>query len=284
MRLERGHPPVRCPGAPSRPAGWPRGGRPAAASRPRTAGPAASASSGGRRPDAAARPRARRTTARAAARSGRPEQDLLLAVAHEAGLHEQLDVAVGVGAGDVEAGRAALGALAQELLDEPVADVAGVGHPDRVELDDRPLVADGSRAPRGRGRRSGRPPRRRTCRSFGRKAPERQPEQAEHADRRAVDRQPERARVGAVGLAQPGQLAERGEVGQPRGPDLADRCASSRARSSRRPVAPGLRAHAGSDGGAGRSPRPGRRARRPSSRRAGGSASRRRARGGTPWR
>ena len=45
------------------------------------------------------------------------------------GLHEQLDVAVDVGARDVEPGGAALRALAQELLDEPVADVAGVGEP-----------------------------------------------------------------------------------------------------------------------------------------------------------
>jgi hypothetical protein len=41
----------------------------------------------------------------------------------------------------VEAARAALGALANELLDEAVADLPGVGHADRVELHDRPLVA-----------------------------------------------------------------------------------------------------------------------------------------------
>ena len=42
----------------------------------------------------------------------------------------------------MEARRAPLRALAQELLDQPVADVAGVDHPDRVELHDRPFVAD----------------------------------------------------------------------------------------------------------------------------------------------
>ncbi len=51
--------------------------------------------------------------------------------------------------------------------------------------------------------------------------PERQTEQAEHADRRAADRQAERARRGIGVLAQARQLAERGEVGQSGGPDLA---------------------------------------------------------------
>ncbi|MFL5642964.1 MAG: hypothetical protein ACJ771_11540, partial [Chloroflexota bacterium] len=67
---------------------------------------------------------------------------MLLAVAHEPGLHQQLDVAVRVGAGDVEPGGGTFRALAQQLLDEPVTDVPRIGHPDRIELDDRPLVAD----------------------------------------------------------------------------------------------------------------------------------------------
>ena len=41
----------------------------------------------------------------------------------------------------MEAHRAAPGAVAEQVLDEPVADVAGVGVVDRVQLDDRPLVA-----------------------------------------------------------------------------------------------------------------------------------------------
>ena len=95
-------------------------------------------------------------------RLGRAEQDAFLAVAHEPGLHEQLDVAVDVGARDVEPGGAALRALAQDLLDEPVADVAGVGDPDRVELHDRPLVADRLALDADEARRCGRRPRRRT--------------------------------------------------------------------------------------------------------------------------
>ena len=201
------------------------------------------------------------------------------------GLHQQLDVAVGVGAGDVEAGGGAFGALAQELLDEPVADLAGVGHPDRIELHDRPLVADRLALDPDE---PGDPAlllvdEHQVVRAEG---AERQAEQAEDADRRAVDRQPERARVGAVGLAQPRQLAERGEVGQPRGPDLAG--AARRARSAligrsvrlvtgRQRATGRVRAAAGALarvvvlGGHRRH-------------RAGGSGSRRRAPGGTPWR
>ena len=73
---------------------------------------------------------------------GRPIEDDLLAVAGEARLHEQLDVAVPVGAGDVESNDAALRGLADELLDEPEADVAGRRRADPVELHDRPLVAE----------------------------------------------------------------------------------------------------------------------------------------------
>ena len=120
----------------------------------------------------------------------------------------------------MEPGGAALGALAQELVDEAVADVAGVGQADGIELHDRPFVAgrlalDADQA--------GDPAVLlvdvhqvvRTERA------ERQPEEAEHPDRRAAHRQAERSGRGAVRLAQARQLAERGEVGQARGADLA---------------------------------------------------------------
>ena len=183
----------------------------------------------GRRPDArrAARfvgPRRRQGS------SARPGEDPLLAVAHETGLHQELHVAVRVGARDVEPCGPALGALAQELLDEPIADVAGIGHPDGVELHDRPLVADRLaldadeagdpavllvdvhevvRAERA----------------------QRQAEQAEDPDRRAGQRQAQRAGVGAVGLAQPRQLPEGREVREARGPDLAAAARGARAPS-----------------------------------------------------
>ncbi len=167
---------------------------------------------------------------RAAARSsvqdgGRPvaggaEQDPLLAVAHEPGLHEQLDVAVGIGAGHVEACRPALGTLAKHLLHHSIADVAGVAHADRIELHDRPLVADGL---------AFHPDQAGDVallvvdvhQVVGPEGPQWQPEQAEDPDRRTVDRQTERSRVGGVGLAQAGQLAEGGEVREPRWADLA---------------------------------------------------------------
>ena len=60
---------------------------------------------------------------------GRPEQHELVAVAGEPGLHEQLHVAVGVGAGDVEPHRAPPGPVPQQVLDEPEADVARVLEP-----------------------------------------------------------------------------------------------------------------------------------------------------------
>ena len=44
---------------------------------------------------------------------GRSVEDVLLAVADEAGLHEQLDVIVAVGAGDMETGGSALGAVSE---------------------------------------------------------------------------------------------------------------------------------------------------------------------------
>ena len=73
--------------------------------------------------------------------AGVAEQESLLAVAHEPGLHEQLDVVVRVGARDVEAARAALRPVAQQVLDEPEPDVARIVAADRVELHDDPLVA-----------------------------------------------------------------------------------------------------------------------------------------------
>ena len=72
---------------------------------------------------------------------GRSVEKNLLAVAREAGLHEQLDVIAVVGTGDMEAQAAALACVSQHALDEAVADVAGESLVDRVELDDRPFVA-----------------------------------------------------------------------------------------------------------------------------------------------
>ncbi len=52
---------------------------------------------------------------------------------------------------------------------------------------------------------------------------QREAEQAEHADRRSAHGQAERPRLRLVALAQARQLTERGQVGQPGGPDLAGR-------------------------------------------------------------
>ena len=41
----------------------------------------------------------------------------------------------------MEADRAAPGAIPEQVLDEPVTDVAGLGRRDSVQLHDRPLVA-----------------------------------------------------------------------------------------------------------------------------------------------
>ena len=164
-----GHPPVRAPGAPSPAAGCPRDAGPAAASPPRTAATSGSASSG---------PAGRiRHVAGLLVGPGLgqvlvagPMQDPLVAVAGEAGLHEQLDVAVLVGAGDVEPPRTALRGLAQDLVDEPEPDVAGLADADPVELDDRPLVADRVALDPDQARTAGPPPRRRTSgRAAGRR-------------------------------------------------------------------------------------------------------------------
>jgi hypothetical protein len=48
---------------------------------------------------------------------------------------------VRVRARDVEACSAALRTVAQQVLNEPEPDVAGVTEPDGIELHDRPLVA-----------------------------------------------------------------------------------------------------------------------------------------------
>ena len=139
---------------------------------------------------------------------GRAVQHPFLAVPDEARLHEQLDVVVGVGAGDMEPGRAALLALAQDLLDEPEADLARArsrgraGRADGVKLHDGPVVApvlplhpdEAGHVPIGLVHEE------KVVRPDG---DEGQTEQAEHADRRAVDRQPERARAGAFGLGDP---------------------------------------------------------------------------------
>jgi hypothetical protein len=72
---------------------------------------------------------------------GRPVEDALFTVTHEAGLHEQLDVAVGIGTGHVEAQRVGAATVTQQVLDQPEAHVAGIGAVDGVELHDRPFVA-----------------------------------------------------------------------------------------------------------------------------------------------
>ena len=143
----------------------------------------------------------------------------LLAEPDEAGLHEQLHVPVGIGARDVEPRGRSLGAFAQQLLDQPVADVAGIGQPDRIEFHDRPLVA-------GRLALDAQEPGEaagvlvdvhEVVRLEG---TERQAEQAEHADRRAADRQAERARLGAVrsGTGATARPAPRGRSAGRRGP------------------------------------------------------------------
>ena len=91
------------------------------------------------RPDAAARRPPHRSTG-GEARRRRHGQQSLLPIAHEAGLHEQLDVVVGIGARDVKAGRPALRTVSQQVLDETEAHVAGVVPADGVELDHGPFV------------------------------------------------------------------------------------------------------------------------------------------------
>ena len=149
----------------------------------------------------------------------RPEEQDLVPIASEAGLHEQLDVARRVGARHVEADRPAPAAVADEMLDELVADIAGVGCTDPVELHDRPLVAEAVALHPQQAREP-------ACllvdvqQVVWPEGSQRQAEQAEHPDRGPADRQPKRSRIDALGLAQPRQLAERREVGQARRADL----------------------------------------------------------------
>src|SRR3954451_18657001 len=152
--------------------------------------------------------------------SGRARHDPLLAVPDEAGLHQELDVAVRVGTRDMEPRRAALRALAQQLVHEAVADVTGVREADRIELHDGPLV------PRGLALDPDEPGDPAVLlvdvhEVVRAERPEREPEEAEDADRRPADGQPQRPGGSAVGLAQPGELSEGREVGQARRADLA---------------------------------------------------------------
>ena len=118
----------------------------------------------------------------------------------------------------MEADGSALGAVAQEVLDQAEADIARVALPDRIELDDGPLVAmalalDPEQA-------ADPPVELVDVQQVVRlERAQRQPEQAEHAHPGAGDRQPERA--GGVRLGEPGELAERREIGQASHPDLA---------------------------------------------------------------
>jgi hypothetical protein len=131
---------------------------------------------------------------------GRAVQDPLLAVAREPVLHEQLDVVVLVRAGDVEPGGATLLTLAEHLLDQPIPDLAGATGAaravrrcsDGVELHDRPVVAPVLAL---------HPDEARDVavllvdeqQVVWAERDERQPEQAEHADRRTIHGQSERA-------------------------------------------------------------------------------------------
>ena len=109
--------------------------------------------------------------------------------------------------------------VAQTGLDQAVADVAGVHQPHGVELDDRPLVAlavplDADEAAQVAVLLVDVQP------VVGPEGAERQAEEGEDADGRACQREAQRAGARVVGLRQPGQLAEGGEVGQARRPDL----------------------------------------------------------------
>ena len=125
----------------------------------------------------------------------------------------------------MEANGAALGPVAQQVLDQAEARVAGVAGADGVELDDRPLVARRvAFHPKEAGQAAlvlvdeeqvVRPER-----------SERQPEQAEDSDPWPADRQPERARVDVLLLGEPRQLPEGGEIGQTGEADSAAHMAS----------------------------------------------------------
>ncbi len=148
---------------------------------------------------------------------------MLVAEADEARLHEQLHVVVDVTARDVEPDRAPLAAVAQEVLDEAEPHVACVEVADGVQLDHGPLVA-GAVALGAQEARDVPVAVEHVHHVVGAERAERQPEQAEHADPRPRHREPEGSRAVAVGLGQPRQLAQRREIGQPRGADLARAC------------------------------------------------------------
>jgi hypothetical protein len=101
----------------------------------------------------------------------------------------------------VEPSGAPLGPLTQELIDEAIADVTGVGHADPVELHDRPLVARGLTLDADQ---AGDAPALLVDvhEVIGPERTERQAEEAEDADGRATHRQAERSSTRVVGLAQ----------------------------------------------------------------------------------
>src|SRR4051794_19733073 len=157
-------------------------------------------------------------------RLGRPVHDALLAIAREPRLHEQLDVVVAIRTRRMKPRRAALLAFAQDLLDQPIADLTRTlaGRPDRVELHDGPVVlpALALGADEARDVTVELVDVQQVVRPEGH---ERQAEEAEDPDRRAADRQAERPRARALGLREPRQLAERGQVGEASGTYLPAR-------------------------------------------------------------
>ena len=210
----------RGPGAPSRASGRlqpldRRGRRPCAYSRDR-----ASASSVDSGTDAAPRRLDRRTTGRAAASSGVAEQDQLVAEADEARLHEQLDVVVDVRAGHVEADRPALARRR--------AAGAARGGSERRRHRASPTASSSTTVHSSRGSRARPGARPRDVAAAvvdvhqvvrGERA-QRQPEQAEHADRGPGDRQ---ARASGCRRRRPGPAAtarrgRRDRSAAPRGP------------------------------------------------------------------
>ena len=146
-------------------------------------------------------------------RLGAAEEQSFLTVAREAGLHEQLHVALAVRAGHVESHRAPLGPVAQQVLDHSKARVARIAGADGVQLDDRPLVA-------GAVALDAQQPREAPLvfvheqQVVGTEGAERQPEEAEDPDARSADRQAERSRIDVLQLGEPRQFPQRGQVGQ----------------------------------------------------------------------
>ena len=181
-------------------------------------------------------------------------QDDLVAVPGEARLHEQLDVAVGIRAGNMEAHGPALRAVTEEVLDEPESNVTGLGLADRIQLDDRPFV--GPALPLD-AKKAGKPTvvLEHVQQIVRAERTEGQTEQAKHPDRRAAYRESERAGGRPVVLTHPGQLAKRRKVGEP--------CNTNFSGSGAHGMLIGCRRRAGSGGGGGRRPRRDRRVRPP---------------------